>query len=688
MGHIRDFKGNDIWRMIAVAAVVMAAASIFIAVQSDDLEGAQSGRCGFDLTWELDDDGNLTISGSGGMFEYNNKGGPWGNGIKSVSFEGPITVIGNCAFYSCSSLSSVTLPDSVTAIGDFSFQKCASLAFVDLGDSVKSIGRYAFFGCTSLTSVAIPDSVTSIRECTFAGCTSLASVDFGDSVKYIDYSAFPNCTSLTSVSIPDSVTSISSGVFQNCTSLASVSIPDSVNNIASFAFDGCISLSNVNIPGSLEWMDYQAFRGIRFLDENGIDLLHTAKSLRGFAYEGSSGVLKRMASDSIFVSDGLRFKLEQPGFEVVTLIGYSEPMAHLSVPASVSYGGKDYSVSAIGPKAFYGLSELESVDLGSVSEIGIKAFARCAALTDISFGDSLGEIAPYAFFGCDSLASVTIPDSVASVGKSAFSGCTALTSVTIPGSVTSIGKNAFYGIRFLDERGNTLDISAGSLSGHAYEGRCCVLQRVADGFEFVSGGLVFKVDWSGDSDATLAGFSEPMAHLSVPASVTYEGKEYPVSEIGPKAFYGVGELVSADLGSITEIGMKAFARCSSLESVDFGGSLRSVGGYAFYGCDSLASVVIPDSAVSIGNCAFPFCGSLVKVVIPDSVETIGDRAFYGCGSISSVAIGSSVVSIGPGAFHGLAFFDESGNELPRTAKALAGHLYTGDGDGRLFRSAA
>jgi hypothetical protein len=430
-----------------------------------------------------------------------------------------------------------------------------------------------------------------------------------------------------------------------------------------------------------------AFYGIEFLDESRGILPHTPECLRGYVYEGSGGVLMRM-TDATFISDGLVFKADQFIESGVILVSYTKPITHLKVPAEVSYGDKNYTISGIGPKAFYGLADLVSADLGGVSEIGMKAFARCTALKSVSFGGSLGEIGAYAFYGCSSLASAEIPDSVMSIGRSAFSGCTALTSVAIPGSVSSIGENAFYGIRFLDERGNVLDVSAGSLGGYAYEGSCCVLQRVADGFEFVSGGLVFKVDWSGDADATLVGYSDPVAHLSVPASVSYGGKDYPVTDIGPKAFYGCGSLVSADLGSVSGIGMKAFARCESLESIDFGGSLRSVGGYAFYGCDSLASVVIPDSAVSIGNCAFPFCGSLVKVVIPDSVETIGDRAFYGCGSISSVAIGSSVVSIGPGAFHGLAFFDESGNELPRTAKALAGHLYTGDGDGRLFRSAA
>mgnify|MGYP001644255787 CR=1 FL=1 len=42
----------------------------------------QSGRCGPNLKWHLTDDGVLTISGKGRMYDYNYRGyyvGAWGN---------------------------------------------------------------------------------------------------------------------------------------------------------------------------------------------------------------------------------------------------------------------------------------------------------------------------------------------------------------------------------------------------------------------------------------------------------------------------------------------------------------------------------------------------------------------------------------------------------------------------------
>jgi hypothetical protein len=47
-----------------------------------------------------------------------------------------------------------------------------------IGGSVTIIGEFAFYNCTSLTSVTIPNSVTSIGYGAFASCISLTSVTF------------------------------------------------------------------------------------------------------------------------------------------------------------------------------------------------------------------------------------------------------------------------------------------------------------------------------------------------------------------------------------------------------------------------------------------------------------------------------------------------------------------------------
>ena len=127
--------------------------------------------------------------------------------------------------------------------------------------------------------------------------------------------------------------------------------------------------------------------------------------------------------------------------------GY-EDLTSISIPESVTYSGKNYSVTSIGNYAFRGCSGLTSVSIpNSVTSIGDYAFSGCSGLTSVTIPGSVTSIGYSVFSGCSGLTSVTIPSSVTSIGDRAFYGCSGLTSVTIPNSVTSIGDYAFSGTR-------------------------------------------------------------------------------------------------------------------------------------------------------------------------------------------------------------------------------------------------
>ena len=143
------------------------------------------------LTWKLDADGTLTISGTGAMKNYNSNYNPspaCGNSsVKKVVIEDGVTSIGYNAFYGCSTLTGITIPDSVTSIGGTAFQYCSSLSSITIPNSVTSIGYSTFSYCSSLTSITIPDSVTSIGAYAFKNCSSLTSITIPDGVTYIGY---------------------------------------------------------------------------------------------------------------------------------------------------------------------------------------------------------------------------------------------------------------------------------------------------------------------------------------------------------------------------------------------------------------------------------------------------------------------------------------------------------------------
>ncbi len=206
-----------------------------IIVQADLNGEVISGSCGESVTYVLNDEGILTISGNGDMKDWPYKWRhPWYNyyaDIKKIVIKNGVTSIGNYEFFRCSSLSSVEIPSSVTHIGYGAFRGCSSLSSVEIPSSVTSIESDTFYNCSSLSSVKIPSGVTSIGDSAFYNCSSLSSVEIPSGVTSIGEGAFIGCSSLSSVKIPSGVTSIGDSAFYNCSSLSSVEIPSGVTSI-------------------------------------------------------------------------------------------------------------------------------------------------------------------------------------------------------------------------------------------------------------------------------------------------------------------------------------------------------------------------------------------------------------------------------------------------------------------------
>lgn len=80
-------------------------------------------------------------------------------------------IIGEYAFYDCSSLTSVKIPSSVTEIGKDAFSGCSSLTSVNIPSGVTEIGEYTFSGCSGLKSIYVhAEAVPSIGVDSFDGC--------------------------------------------------------------------------------------------------------------------------------------------------------------------------------------------------------------------------------------------------------------------------------------------------------------------------------------------------------------------------------------------------------------------------------------------------------------------------------------------------------------------------------------
>ena len=149
----------------------------------------------------------------------------------------------------------------------------------------------------------------------------------------------------------------------------------------------------------------------------------------------------------IFEVDGICYQITSSTTPYTVAVNHNRSIEYtgsVTIPETVSYNGKVYSVTSIGYFAFRYCRGLTSVTIpNSVTSIGGGAFDGCWGLISVTIPNSVTSIGEEAFYGCSGLTSVTIPNSVTSIGALAFAGCSGLTSVTIPNSVTSIGDKAF-----------------------------------------------------------------------------------------------------------------------------------------------------------------------------------------------------------------------------------------------------
>ena len=321
----------------------------------------------------------------------------------------------------------------------------------------------------------------------------------------------------------------------------------------------------------------------------------------------------------------------------------TEPEGELIIPASVSWNGTTYPVTAIGHNAF----------------------TNCLNLTSVVIPESVISIGYSAFFGCMSLVFAPLPSTLRSIGYMAFQDCTGLPSVVVPDSVESVGFNAFGRVKNV--------IYNGTLSTNSW--RACTVNG------HVEGSLVF----ADNSKTTLTACLTSATHVTIPASVTAIGDqafrnciqlqtlEVPatVDSIGTNAFYRVNNVVYSGSATGSPWGAKTvggyvessfvYADATKTTLTGYWGSTDSltlpegvtaIGDNAFSNTLTLRGLRLPSTLTTLGYGAFDNCANLQHVTFNEGLEVIDTNAFYNCRNLRAIHLPASVNYIAKYAFWG------------------------------------
>ncbi|MBO4569395.1 MAG: leucine-rich repeat protein [Candidatus Methanomethylophilaceae archaeon] len=428
-------------------------------------------------------------------------------------------------------------------------------------------------------------------------------------------------------------------------------------------------------------------------------------SATNYTFQYMSGVLTVIETSTISVGDSFMdgafsYKVTSLGPLTASLTGYSGSQANVSIPESASYAGMEFQVISIGDKAFYGCTTLKSLDLGSVEDVGFKAFANCSKLVTLAVPETVKLIEGYAFYGCG-IKALDIPGDDVVLEASAFSACKNMTDITFSGHGAVIGANAFY----KNNGVSSVDLSTVASVGTKAFPYCNGMTSLVIPGNLESVGAYAFYQCANLRTLVVEEGVKTLSRSAFSGCKAIESASFPstLASVGQNAFYGLkfadadGKAISATAANLRG---NTFSKSGSF--LVAGGGLQdgdefaveriqyvvtsvsactvSITGYTGAVTSIPAEVAYDDrvfTVESIGDKAFLRCTTLESADL-SNVKTLGSKALGNCTGMTHIVFGDSLRGIGDYALYGLSFYDGA-KKLTISPSALKGHAFSGSG---------
>lgn len=561
--------------------------------------------------------------------------------------------IGANAFNGYTKLHDFSAP-SVETIGANAFSGCTNLEGCDL-PMVKEIGNNAFSSTTKLTNADFP-TLEKIGNNAFDG-SGLKYITWSSSAQRIGSKAFQS-TPLIYISALGAAPLTASDAFSEVTaSNVTLSIPANVAN----TYEGKSPWSSFTIKKNVSqfpvYSNDDLINPDWILYEDGVLLV--CKNIPDYAtpqaqpwYNYREFITKIVIRDGVITIGRNAFSFENPGESKI-----------------LSFNDERATIKYIHEEAFKNNDRMSYVTAKNAQTIGNEAFAGCAALEDVDFGDKLTSLGSRVFNGCPAMENFAL-DAITppSVNSQTFVGMGASAS-NAPGrgakasgsgqqSVTlSVPEEAtvnylaapywnLFSMEFIEGHGSI--VKSGAYYDGAWvlysDGTLIASSQTTTGSIDVAtvynDATVTRVEFLGGANEVKSTFFSNLPNLK---TVVLNAA---VNKVGYRTFQNCAKLESINLENVDTIESEAFKGCSKLASVKLS-AIQYINTNAFEGCTSLASVQLA-SGCRIRSRAFKGCTSLTSIDLKSA--TIDGYVFEGCTALSSISTGG--LQITTNAFNG------------------------------------
>ena len=494
------------------------------------------------------------------------------NTLMSVSFENGslIEKIGYGAFANCGILMSVTLPSHNVEIGEFAFYEAKMLSNINL-ENITRIGEFAFYD-TGLTNVVLSADDVVLGYGVFYNCLKLKNATLGKGATIGAY-AFHGTPIETVTLMGDGVT-VGESAFLECKKLKNFDFGKLTGKLGDYAFYGCEAITSVVMP---------------------------------YVTEIGEGCFADCYGLMVLKADRL---------EVVGVMAFA-PGSEDAQSGAIFTEVYLPKLRVIGESAFYGCVYLKTIDLSSVEEIGVSAFASCMSLEKVVLPEALNELKELTFYQCIALTDINL-DSVLRIGMGAFYGVPLPEHLELT-KVEYIDSQAFVAMD--DEIAMTLkSVNAPNLKylgDQVFAGCVNLAEFKAPKLEHLGYGAL--------AYTAIEEFEISSELNNIEFSI-FEGNEkikafYAVVD-GNKVYDHVFENVMIKDGvlySATENGYVLSIYPSAKEDKEF---------------------TVADGTIRIEYTAAMNNKFIEKLILPESLKRIGNFAFFGCDNLKTVVFNS------------------------------------------------
>ena len=609
-----------------------------------------------------------------------------------------VTKIGDEVFSNCTNLTEVIFPSTITEIGEYAFYYSRDLTSITCYASTPpAMGENAFGTADKTIPVYVPANALSSYQSNadWSEFTRTTHITFiSNNLEYKLLYTSPNqaeiigyTTAPTGVlNIPATVShkgkdytiiTIAEEVFSECSGLTELVFSESLRTIGAHAFHYCQDLTSITCYNTTPPnVGTSAFANT---DET-IPVYVPAEALSSYQSNAGWSVFTNLQAIAVneFTVGGLTYEVTDQIAKTVEVINFTDELpSTVTIPPTVSYGGKNYTVTAIASDAFYQNQTITEITISEgITSIGNNTFGRCFALTTVNIPASLTQMGDFVFNKCTALTAInvasgntaycsengvlfnkekttllcypagkpetdyTIPSSVTVIGVNAFSNCVALTTLTIPAGVTTIESYAFYDCpgftkmtvlatvppTIADEDvfyNVNFDIPvyvpAASLAAYQAAAVWKEFNLQAIVTEFTVDGLTYNITDADARTVEIIGYTTGLPDvLDIPATVTNNGINYNVTSIGADAIWGIDDLTEVSIpNSITTIGENVFWACYYMTKVTIGSGVTSIGAGAFALCEGLTEMtVLATVPPTVGDDTFGGVSRNIPVYVP------------------------------------------------------------------------